>query len=52
MVDGQVNNLKNAEEKRIERKSAQRPKQLTKKETKEKRVGKSRDCGKNRSQSL
>ena len=36
MVDGQVNNLKNAEEKRIERKSAQRPKQLTKKKPKKK----------------
>lgn len=36
MVDGQVNNLKNAEEKRIERKSAQIPKQLTKKKPKKK----------------
>ena len=34
MVDGQINNLKNAEEKRIERKLAQRPEQLTKKKAK------------------
>lgn len=34
MVDGQINNLKNAEEKRIERKLAQRPEQLTKKKPK------------------
>lgn len=34
MVDGQVNNLKNVEEKRIERKPAQRPEQLTKKKLK------------------
>lgn len=34
MVDGQINNLKNAEEKRIERKLAQRLEQLTKKKPK------------------
>ena len=34
MVDGQVNNLKYAEEKRVERKPAQRPEQSSKKKPK------------------
>ena len=36
MVDGQVNNLKSAEEKRVERKPAQRPEQSSKKKLKKK----------------
>lgn len=34
MVDGQVNNLRNAEEKRVERKSSQKSDQLSKKKSK------------------
>mgnify|MGYP002224395495 CR=1 FL=1 len=46
MVDGQVNNLKSAEGKRVERKPVQRPEQSSKKETKEKRVGDQEITGK------